>query len=226
MKRIVEMQKVFRDLDSENLEPRHPQPRMTCYYSLLSTPENKLVSTNFPHPLASVKSHSNFLISGPNTSCQGISPHCAILPGVKAIAPDTHHFEMTRVNEPQDREIIELPRRVSQEALKRRWIETSQKYHGEERSQASVTTPILKRDKIFSLAPKEEKRESAEEEEPTPPTGEGDTDTKRLSGTSSLKWIYEGQARWLSESLVNKLDKRASPSLSLLETDYMSVTSC
>lgn len=129
-----------------------------------------------------------FEAAGPNLSCQAISPQWAILPGVKAIALNAHHFGMTKINEPQGREIIELPRRVSQEALKRRWIESSQKYHGEDRSQASVTTPILKRDKIFSLAPKEENRESAEEGEPTTPTVEGDTDTERDLDRSSFRW--------------------------------------
>lgn len=44
----------------------------------------------------------------------------------------------------------ELPCRISQETLKRRWMERSQTYHRQEPSHVSITKPSLTRDKIFS----------------------------------------------------------------------------
>ena len=68
-----------------------------------------------------------------------------------------------KIDEPQGREIIKLPCRISQETLKRRWIESSQEYHGQEPSQVSITKPIVKRDRAFSPEPNEGNDTSVEE---------------------------------------------------------------
>ncbi|KAL1879312.1 hypothetical protein Daus18300_001894 [Diaporthe australafricana] len=81
--------------------------------------------------------------------------------------------------------------RISRETLKRRWIESSQKHHGQEPSHASATKPGLVRDKLFSPQPgktNESNPEQGKRIQQTPATSRSNLDVEQLISSPTYEF--------------------------------------